>query len=251
MSGHHKNDSTRPELREILDAVWANTFWVENALQLYEGISKHAEKLKNEHAHFFGLVQKFSLDAAVLGIFRLFDRSNRRYRKNTIPDLLEFVKSELTDAYIARLTPELLTRLGIRADDAGEITTALRDPSGFERMKERLIAALEETMPTVDRCLSLKTIITYRDKVVAHQEHISEALREQLAELPSIDDMERINKWAANLCVLAASVLTPNLTLAAGGRSARMAALNVAAKALGINLDDLDYTAREDFYGRD
>lgn len=250
MSGQRKEDTARPELRDILDAVWANTFWVENALQLYEGISKHAKDL-DEHAHFFGLIQKFALDAAVLGISRLFDRSNGRYRKNTIPDLFEYVKSELNGAYIARLTPELLTRLGIRAKDAAEITTALRDPGGFERMKEGLIAALQDTMPTVDRCFSLKTIITYRDKVVAHQEHISEAVREQLAELPSIDHMERINKWAANFCVLAASVLTPNLTLAPGGRSARMAALNVVAKALGINLDDLDYAAREAFYKRD
>lgn len=82
------------ELMVLLNPVWANTFWVKNALELYEGVTQHADKLA-EHGHFFGLVQKYAVDGAVLGLCRLFDRSNPQHKKDTIPSLFDHIRTEL------------------------------------------------------------------------------------------------------------------------------------------------------------
>src|SRR5690349_14665025 len=88
------------ELMALLNPVWFNTYWVKNALELYEGVTRHAGKL-DEHRHFFALVQKFSLDAVVLGLCKLFDRSNRQREKDTIPSLIDYLTNKLTDAYVS------------------------------------------------------------------------------------------------------------------------------------------------------
>src|SRR5215469_6242075 len=56
------------QLPAVLDAVWRNTHWVDNALGLYEGVSKHADQVDKNYGRFFGLVQRFSLYEAALGI---------------------------------------------------------------------------------------------------------------------------------------------------------------------------------------
>jgi hypothetical protein len=71
------------EVRAALDPVWYNTHWVKEALGLYEGVSKHADELNVNHAHFFGLVQKFALDVSVIGLCKLYDTSNPIYQKDT------------------------------------------------------------------------------------------------------------------------------------------------------------------------
>ncbi len=91
------------ELMIRLKPVWSNTFWIKNALDLCEGIWQHADDIPRQHHHFFALVEKFSVDAVVLGICKLFDRSNWRYDKDTIPDVLDYAKSYLTDEYVVRL----------------------------------------------------------------------------------------------------------------------------------------------------
>jgi hypothetical protein len=59
--------------------------------------------------------------------------------------------------------------------------------------------------------------------------------------------MERINEWASNFCRLVACVLT-NTSFLSNGPSARMGALHVVAKVLGIDLDRASYQEREAFY---
>ena len=42
------------KLMGILNGVWFNTYWVKNALGLYEGITRHAVEL-DAHGHFVAL----------------------------------------------------------------------------------------------------------------------------------------------------------------------------------------------------
>jgi hypothetical protein len=94
---------------------------------------------------------------------------------------------------------------------------------------------------------SLKTLVGYRNKFVAHQERVNDAVKEQLRYLPSLDEMTKINEWANNFCQLVACVLTDTSFLS-NGPSARMAALHVVAKVLDIDLDRASYQEREAFY---
>src|SRR5215469_4425017 len=108
------------ELMVILNGVWFNAYWVKNALELYEGITQHAVELV-EHSHFIALVQQFSLDAAALGVCKLFDRSTPKFQKNTVPELMDYLTCHFTDDYISRLDIATLTALNIPQDDAFNI----------------------------------------------------------------------------------------------------------------------------------
>jgi hypothetical protein len=102
------------ELMARLRPVWINTYWVQNALELCEGIWKHGDKLSEQHhGHFFGLVHNFALNSAVVGICKLFDRKNPRYDKDAIPDLFDYVKTTFTDTYASRLDKGTLIDLGV------------------------------------------------------------------------------------------------------------------------------------------
>jgi hypothetical protein len=233
MSDLHDTD----EVRAVLDPVWFNTYWVENALGLYEGVSKHADELNTNHNTFFALVQKFSLDSAVIGICKLYDISNPTYQKDTVPALLDYLREHITNSHVFRLKSETLTALGTPQQGAMELAEKLK--TSFDKTKTEFIAALERLLPTRDNDAALSRLLTYRNKIGAYQERLSDALNDELRSLPSLHDMERLNKWSINFCTLCISLLTPNVTLLQNGRSSRIAALNVAVKVLDKKFDTL------------
>ena len=240
------------EVRAALDPVWFNAYWVKNALELYEGVSKHAEQLNTNYGHFFGLAQKFSLDSAVLGISKLFDTGNTRYEKDTVPALFAYMRSHFTDAYTVRLKIETLTALGMTEDQSNRYAGELR--TAFAETKDNFLNAIETLMPNIKTNDALGRLVTARNKIIAHQEHLSDALKEELKYLPSLADMEKLNKWSIDFCLLSINLLTPNVTLIPNGASARMAALNVAAKLLERNFDRVGDAAvaaeRKAFFSR-
>jgi hypothetical protein len=75
--------SNTDEFQSILHPVWYNTYWVREALELYEGVSTHTDELE-KYKYFFGLIQKISLEYAILVLCKLFDKSNTRYKKDTV-----------------------------------------------------------------------------------------------------------------------------------------------------------------------
>jgi hypothetical protein len=240
------------ELMIILNGVWFNTYWVKNALGLYEGITRHAVELEG-HSHFVALVQQFSLDAAALGICKLFDRSTPQFHKNTVPELMDYLTRHFTDEYISRLDIATLTALGVSQDDAGNIVLKFHRGVDFPETKADLLKLLNSRMPN-NETAPLKTLLTYRNKFVAHQEQVSDGVKALVANLPSLAAMEKINEWGSNFCQLAACVLT-NITLSSNsGPSARIAALNVVAKVLGKDFhpskDSASYQEWETFYSR-
>jgi hypothetical protein len=120
------------EFMNMVGPVSHNVYWAQNALELYEGVSQHADELNQNFGHFFGLTQKFSLDCAVVGICKIFDTSNPGYEKNTVPALMGYLKHSLTDAYISRLSKSNLTALFVTDADAERIVGNFRNKSDFE-----------------------------------------------------------------------------------------------------------------------
>jgi hypothetical protein len=239
------------ELMIRLKPVWSNAFWIKNALDLCEGIWQHADDIPPQHHHFFTLVEKFSVDAVVLGICKLFDRSNRRYDKDTIPELLDYAKAHLTDAYVTRLDTHVLIDLGVGDTEASDIVTGFNTKLSFPQMRDTLFDLLNDLMPTCKSNSPLEQIFLFRDKVIAHQERVGFALADKLKYLPCVDDMEKINDWASNFCKLICCIMT-NETMLSHAVSARMAALHVVAKVLDKHFDSAtdgaSYQEREAFF---
>lgn len=242
-------DPAETKLMALLEPVFSNTYWVENALGVLEGIAKHATELNDGYGHFFGLIHQFSLDSVVLGICKLFDRT-KSYPISTVPALMSYLKDNLTPTYIGRLVDAShLTDLGLSDVEANRIITDFRTNSDFPTTKNDLISLLKSKMPTCSRNHALKQIFLYRNKVAAHQEALTDAVKHQLRNLPSIDEMEKLNKWAIDFCLLVRCILT-NGTYLRHGVSARIAALNVVAKILGKNFGPSDQQERKAFYSR-
>jgi hypothetical protein len=168
-------DSTN-ELMIRLKPVWYNTFWIKSGLDLCEGIWQHADDIPRQHHHFFALVEKFSVDAVVLGICKLFDRGNRRYDKDTLLEVLDYAKAHLTDEYVARLDTRVLIDLGVGGADATNIARGFKTRSTFLQTRDTLFNLLDDVMPTRKPNSPLEQLFRFRDKVVAHQERVGCAL---------------------------------------------------------------------------
>jgi hypothetical protein len=240
------------ELMALLTPVWFNTYWVKNALELYEGVTRHADKL-DEHEHFFALVQKFSLDAVVLGLCKLFDRSNRQHEKDTVPSLIDYLTTKLTDNYVSRLDNRILIDLGIDHDAASSIVMNFHTRANFVETKTAMLDLIKKSLLARERSSSLAKLVVFRNKVVAHQDRVSDSVNEEMKCLPSIDDMETLNKWASDFCRLMACIMS-NSALMNDSPSARIAALQVVAKVLGKNfnpsMSGAAFQEWEEFYRR-
>jgi hypothetical protein len=237
------------ELMALINPVWANTFWVKNALELYEGVTQHADKLGGQHGHFFGLVQQYTLEAAVLGLCKLFDRTNSRYEKDTVPSLFNHIKAELTETYVCRLDATILTHLGIDRDVANKIAIDFFRGKNFIDNKSILLDCIENLLTEIEKSTSLGKLRLVRDKGVAHQERVCDDVKEKMKYLPSLDEMEKLNNWATDFCRFIACAMS-NTTLGSSGPSARIAALHIVAKILGKDFDRGSYQESEDFFRR-
>jgi len=240
------------ELMALLNPVWFNTYLVKNALELYEGVTRHADQL-DEHQHFFALVQKFSLDAVVLGICKLFDRSNPQHEKNTVPSLIDYLTTKLTDTYVSRLDKSILIDLGIDHASASSIVLSFHSGANFDEAKTAMLNSINNSLLAREQASSLSKLRVVRNKVVTHQDRVSDAVNDEIKYLPSIDDMEKLNKWASDFCQFMACVMS-NTALMTNGPSARIAALHVVAKVLGKNfnpsMNGAAYQESEEFYRR-
>ena len=229
-----------------LKPLWTNTYWIKNALDLCEGIWQHGTEIPPQHHHFFALVQEFALRSAVLDTCKLYDRSSPRFAKDTIPALLQYAKDHFTDTYICRVEAKQLVDLGVCAEDARLIVHGFKAGSG-SATKDRLFELLEPLLPACATNSTLEKLFLVRDKVVAHQEQLTGAMHGRVKDLPSLDEMEKLNAWSMSFCEFAACLLS-NESFLPHPVSARMAALHVVAKILGKDLAGGGcYSEGEDF----
>jgi hypothetical protein len=239
-------------IMEVVGPVYSNTYAVANGLGICEGIWKHAEELNSDHRHFFGLVTRYAVDAAVLGICKLYDSSNSKYSKDTVLTLNDHLRSHLNATYTKRINTELLVELGASEKAAHAIAAGLHSGADFSQSKEKLFDLIDRHMPQANEGAPLRRLFTHRNKVIAHQQQLrslTALVREELKSLPSLDEMEQLNNWAMAFCRLIVAALS-NETLLPHPVSARIAALNVAAKVLGKSFGIQDHVAEKAFYSR-
>ena len=159
---------------------------------------------------------------------------------------LDYLTNNSADDFISRVDISTLENLGIGKDEATSFVIKFHQGEDLTETKSHLLNLLRSAMPNL-KTPSLKTLVGYRNKFVTHQERVSDAVKEQLRYLPSLDEMEKLNKWAGNFCQLVACGLT-DMSFLSNGPSARMAALHVVAKVLGKDLNHCSYEEREAFY---
>jgi hypothetical protein len=245
-----------PGVMEIAGPVWLNTYWVENALGLCEGMWVHADELNVDHGHFFALATKYALDVAVLGICKLYDGSTPQYKKDTVLSLNEYLRTNLAQKFARRLDTDLLVDLGASEQEAGKLVASLNGNASLSSIKGEIFKIVDLNMPRNESGSPLKRLFTHRNKNIAHQQQLATLtalVSGELKDLPSLHEMLTLNKWASDFCRFVVT-LTSNETLLPHAVSARMAALNVAAKVLGKTFDPSKdgaaYRERETFYRR-
>jgi hypothetical protein len=182
------------------------------------------------------LVQEFAVRSAVLDICKLYDQSNRRFAKDTIPALWQYAKDNFTSTYIRRVEKKQLVDLGLCTEDATLIVHGFKAGSDSSATKDRLFARLEPLLPARATNSTLEKLFLVRDKVIAHQEQLTAAVHEMVKYLPSVDEMVKLNAWSMSFCQFMACLLS-NETFLPHPVSARMAALHVVAKILGKDFE--------------
>ena len=204
-------------IKSSLNAVWLNVYWVRNYLAQYEVIAEYATELNKDKGHFWGITQKSALDLTVLNICKLFDTTNNRYPKDTIPSILQYFRSTMERNHISSLDLGLLKKLSIpesiiqRINDLQKIDESSRDTSFsidvltgvFDKFKNDLISSIEGIYLPAQSNPKLERLFNYRDKALAHQERegSDQVLNKLSRKLPSLEEINDIAMWSENFCV--------------------------------------------------
>lgn len=228
--------------------VWYNTYWVKNALEQYEAIFEHAGDLNHSHKHFWGLTQKFALEAAAVNLCKIYDNSCKKYSKHTVYELFDYLQKNISSENVANIQRNDLIAIGIRKKIATQITKKITTNNKFEEAKAQLIAAIQDAFPKRDSGTTIDKLFIFRDKVLVHQEQLEDALKEQVNSLPLLEDMFALNDWANKFCKFFVNIFEPNTALLDSSTSARMATKNVIKEILGITFDDKNYEEQRDFF---
>ncbi|MFN5174303.1 MAG: hypothetical protein ACK5WY_05435 [Holosporaceae bacterium] len=227
--------------------VLLNCYWVKCGIGLYEGIAKHAKEINKKHGHFFGVTMQFSMHEAINCLCKIYDKSNKGYKKHTVYELLNFLKntdilSTKDNFYIkTRYKREKLEELGL-----SEINNFLNEDIKFEKTKKEFFDYFEKNIPNKDSNDTLSKLLKYRNKILAHTEILKTENIHELTYLPPIEEMEKLNNWAIKFIDLFCNFFdfsSPSINVCS-----RMAALNVVKKVLEKNLSTLE--EQDDFYKR-
>jgi hypothetical protein len=157
-----------------------------------------------------------------------------RRRKTQVQGRHPAPQNDDSISYGSGISKSNLTALFISAE---KIVGEFKNRPDFEKTKNEMLALIGNYMPNPDGNTSLKKLFRFRNKVTAHAERLDDVLREELGRLPSMGEMEKIIGWAGHFCEFCTCVVT-NGVLLQFGFSARLAALNVAAKVLDKTFDD-------------
>lgn len=207
------------EIMDMVSHILGNAEKVRQSIGIYRGISKHAMEInEKKQGHFFAAIQNMAIDTMVISTCKIYDTSSKKYKKHTIPELVDFLIENIASAKIRN--SDLLKQLGVETlDDIKTKTPSCKNNS------------------------CLKSLFVWRNKVVAHQENTlnNDKAQNQLKDFPSIDKIEEINNWSFSFCELFVDIFNNDTMLDTCERgSSRMATLNIIRKVLNKPHDDLE-----------
>jgi hypothetical protein len=143
------------------------------ALGLLRAFGEYSEVLREgSRVLLFESLQRALYEQYVLAVAKMFDRP-RGYELRSIPQALDLIRSNATVLRIEQ-RPNLLLRLERAGMDISAIG-GLSDP----QITEALVAFFDARLPTPDShaadplCRYLDAVKVRRDKMVAHNEHVS------------------------------------------------------------------------------
>ncbi len=237
------------DLDKFIDPIWLNTYWVHQALGVYEAIGTQAKIVNSDKnkSHFWGMSQQFALSHAVIVLFKIYDPSNKSHFKHCLPKAYELLKQRLYKTGLSHVEIYQLTNLGFTQQEAEHVCEQIKN--NRLNLDNDFLNILKSRMPDVNDS-AFKRIQEFRNSIGAHQKVLSE---EDKKELPSLEDMERLNLWAEHFCQLLASIIGNRTLIDHTTPCGRMSTLNAikAAYRLDFNFDTADgRAAHEAFYNR-
>lgn len=180
------------KIHEALMNVWTNIFRAEEALNQYKTIADFANELnKTQDAHFWGITQQHALESFVIHICKIYDESNKRYLKHTVPSLIGAMKQDdfkISPNIYFNLTDSDLEILGIRKELV----------NNSDRDVNHIVTTLKAKCPNQKETEALRKILTYRNKQLAHQEQLE--CESKPSELSSLENMEYLSRWGKIFC---------------------------------------------------
>lgn len=134
-------------------------------------------------AIFFGSTQSVLINSAILAICKLYENSDpQRNQTHSMHHIILKLRNTQAVNQIETVVDECRFLFG----DDGEIPCSTDD----------LLQKLTDIIPKRDTYPPLEKAFKARDKTIAHQERLSQSLQEELAWLPTEEELLHLCKWA-------------------------------------------------------
>lgn len=161
------------------------------ALEQFEAIGNMASKInETEFKFYFGFTQKVMLDFSIVKLCALYDNSSKRYKKNTMFELINYIEENknFVDYNIIHHSYNNSCKYLWELDDQN---LEKKDLEGFLSIIRNIVDDY------VKNNVDFKKIQDYRDKYVAH----SEQVLVKISELPSLESINKLISIAENLSI--------------------------------------------------
>lgn len=155
----------------VANGVLRDVMYANDALEISFFIGAHHKKINEKgHGLFFGLIQSFSDQVALMSIRKIFERMPNKYENRSLFSLFDFVSSYDKCEMLSRPTYGCSQLKVIPKDDS-----AIQMAIDRENVKA-LVAGVGKYAPRTRRCcplltdLALERVKTLANKEVAHNE---------------------------------------------------------------------------------
>lgn len=233
------------DLDDFITPIWENTYWVYQALGVYEAIADKADLINNDtvQAHFWGVTQQFALTQIAVDLYKIFDPT-RSGDKHCVLKAFSLLKQKIHKEGLPNLEFETLRKVGFSQADAERVIQRERDERSS--VDAVFLDVLQSKIPN-DKTPGFKKLKNFRNIKAAHQKVLS---AEDSKNLPSLEKMQSINSWAEGFCQLVAECCGKRTLINHGIPSGKRITLNVIQKALDLNFDLSDEGRKmlKDFY---
>lgn len=230
-----------------------NAKQVKDCVGMYEAIGRHAKKInETKFTNFFALVQTHALQLAVLGIAKIYDATNKHYKKHTIYNLDSYFRENLDHASLRFSGDDIAIFLGLTANQLNQMLW--HTDVNVRLHNYRLIYnKLNSEMPKSSEHKELEKIITFRHKFVSHQEQLTEVESKQHRQLPPLEVFISLAEYAEDYAAFVAASFSNVILSRHTIPSAKVGTYNIIKKVLDLAFDlhtPEGYKAWQEFYER-
>lgn len=214
-----------PEILSIAKNVYEDAYVAQDAIKIYEAIGFNADDVnRTKFKMFFVFTQQVMLKFVVIQIYKIYDQSNKSYKKHTVFEIVEYLKRHRQVAKYEMIYNQYPNTALKRSVFKKACTSDLSNIEDFLRNAEEIT---NEIVKSKD----FKKLQTFRDKHIAHAEQVDPL--NQIKEIPSIDQLNKFIDIAMDLSILIHNLFSQNECLDHPGGGMKTATENLINKIVG------------------